>query len=184
MKKILSIVLILAVAFAGTAVAASYDSENVSILGPNMGGRGVTPVTQIVKVRYALTGDIDPTLASGDAVSWSTTSADGYSVSACVTSNDAAFAGILVCDVATADSTNVSGRGRNVGYIAVKGYVLASMTESSTVGKQVVNGIGGKCTTIDDQAIVSGTTLMVSADTGVLLKAPAAHDALCPVWLN
>jgi len=180
MKKIIALALIVLLAFAGTSMAAGgYDSENVSIIGPRMGGAGITPVTQVIKVRYGYTGGVNRTggeLSSGDVVVWDTTSADGYTISACVADGTAEFAGVLVEDVNTADSVNVKGNGRNTAYIAVHGFALANVdTSASTAGEGLA--LNGATLT---KSLAGNTT---SIDIGVLLS-DTGVDGLMPVWLR
>ena len=180
MKKIIALVLITLLAFAGTSFAAGdYGSDNVVIEGPRMGGAGITPVTKVVKVRYGYTGGVQRTggdLSSGDVVVWDTTSADGYTISACIADDGANFAGVLVEDVSTADNVKVSGRGRNIAYIAVEGYCLARMdTSGSTTG----NGLALNGATLSKSMVADVT----SNDIGVLLTDGGA-DGLMKVWLR
>ena len=198
MKKILCILIALAVAFSGSAFedtnaagqrvgGSGAASENVVILGSNMGSIGITPPTEIVKVRYGWApGPLlinDPGLLSGGVVIWDTTSSDGYtiSVSTAVTQT-ALFAGVLVTDIGTADNITVRGRGRNVGYIAIRGYCLASLDDTqATVGGylNIGNIEGGLRPAFVTDAEATGT----SSDIGVLLRDTAA-SGLMPVWLN
>lgn len=192
MKKIFAILLVgLLVCGSAFAVNNEYDSQNVDIFAPYRGGAGITPGTEVVKVRYSLGPNAPnaPSLASGDVVVWDTTSADGYTITACVTSNDAAFAGVLVTAIQTADSPVVRGTGRNVGYMAIKGYCLVKAELGSTAGGQIypssILQTGGPAvSTIDRFIAVTGSPQVVSSDTGVLLAAPATAGALAPAWLN
>lgn len=181
MNKILIIALILLVAFAGTTFAAGgYSSQNAVIMGGHMGGNGITPVTKLVKVRYGYTGGDTRTggdLASGSVVVWDTTSADGYTISGCVADNGQNFAGVLVESVSTADSTAVRGSGANIAYIAVEGYVLATV---DSTGATAGNGLALNGATLNRSFVGNST----SRDIGTLLAIPAATDGLAPCWLN
>jgi hypothetical protein len=190
MRKILALVLVSLFAITSLSFAATdYASDNVDIFGKHMGATGTTPGTKIVKIRYGKAGDglFDDELASGTVVCWDTTSADGYTISACTTSNDPAYAGVLVTTVKTADSTIVRGGGKNVGYMAVEGYCLIKCEANATAGQPIVvsGAIGGNATTIDKAQLVNANALpVVSRDVGVLLRAPATESGLAQAWLK
>lgn len=179
MKKMLTILVALSFLFSGTAFAAYPASDNVDILGPSGGAKGITPATQIVRVRYGMMAGVEPGLNSGDVVIWDTNSADGVTVSACVANNDGTYAGVLVTAVQTADSMTVRGSSRNWGWMAVKGYCLAKCdTSLVSAGEGLsVNGenLGASFST--------GADAQISKDIGVLL-ADSGADGLMSVVLS
>ena len=187
MKKILSLLLIgLLCASPAFATYSNYESDNIVILGPNMGAKGITPPTEIVKVRYAMrdhygSGSANATsLNSGDCVIWSINSSDGYTITACISDEYQAanpFAGILVTAIETATSSAVRGRGRNVGYMATRGYCLARMDTSSSFPGAGIEPNGA--TLIRSCRALEG----ISPDIGWLLEDVAA-DGLMPVYLR
>ena len=187
MKKILSIALVMLFAMTTMSFAGDYSSPNVNILGRGMGPGGVTPPSIIVKIRYGLQGN-DTGLSSGDVVVWDTTSADGYTISGCIVSHDATFAGVLVEDIATSDSSRISGGGDNVGYMCIQGYCLAQTDRGSTAGEQLstsatAEGTGGARNLTSFSTPGAGVNM--SVDIGVLLEtASTTADGLRPVWLK
>jgi len=175
---ILGLLLIASPAFA----AGNYSGQNVIMVGGSMGPAGTTPPTEVVKVRYGYASNNTNTgLSSGDAVVWDSTSADGYTISACTASNDQKFAGILVTDIGTADSTAVRGGGNNIGYIAQKGYVLLKVDTGATAGYRLVTSAStklntyGACTTQDRVDAAGVGQGPISNDIGVLLATPNAN---------
>lgn len=168
------------------AFADSPASENAVILGPNMGSAGITPATEIIKVRYGYEpgtpGLAQHNVASGDIMVWDSTSGDGYTVSVCTTSFDTMkFAGIAVQSILTADSSNVEAT-KNIGYIAVRGVCLARI-----IIDQATNGDGLLPIRVDaarpafitvaslaHAALGGAATSHQSNDVGVLLKESAA----------
>jgi len=198
MRKLLSFFLVLAlvVCVMGYGYAASKvgydqpDSENVLSEAGFGGSVGTTPPTIVIKVRYATpgvaaqSGGLDNSLTSGDVVDWSLISADGYSVVSCDASDTLAYsyAGVMVTDVATTDNVVVSGGGKNVGWMAIKGYCLANVdTSLATAGAKLVpNGATLKNSFGTHDAAGLGTS---SADIGVLLR-DTGTDGVMPVWLR
>jgi len=191
MRKLFTLLLVAAFLLSGSVVyaASNYASPNAEIMGPQGGALGISPMTQIIKVRYGRgnSGDQDvyPSLASGDVVIWDTNSADGVTISGCIVDFDAPYAGVLVTTIATQDSaSNVRGSDKNWGYIAVKGYCLAKVDTSAptvTGGSIVTNG----ATLIMSFATTAAATgrEAISKDIGVLLTDTGA-DGLMPVWLR
>ena len=192
MKKLF--VLLLAVLFfAGAAYGAEIPTpayEHIVIEA----ARGADPAkpAQVVKlVRYGRAGHgiLDNKLSSGDVVVWDTSSNDGVTVSACVTSNDNAYAGVLVTDILTAGSGVIDKNDKNWGYICVRGYCLANIAEGATVGYELYPAGHfadiGNCFTTIDQAIGTGSDNL-SSDTGTLLEtsAVASGQGLHPVMLR
>lgn len=189
MKRI--IVLVLAfLLIGGMAFADTPGYPNTVDLTGWGGQAGVTPPQQIIKVRYGLAPNAgaDPGLTSGEVMVWDTNSADGFTVSACVTSKDATYAGILVTTLGTADDGVVRNFGRNVGWICIKGYALAQMEANATAGEAlVVTGIiadGDSMMTTADQYSITVGVEPISQDIGTLLQAPTTEGDLMPVWLN
>lgn len=188
MKNIFKVfvAVLLAIGVCGVVYAEAPASDAVQFFGPN-GAVGLTPTTVIVPVRYAKEGDINPSLASGDVVVWDVTSADGFTISACETSNDTTFAGILVTSIQTADSTVFRRNSRNWGYMCVKGYCLAKMDAATTAGELLVpsgDAADGEAsmTTADKWASFYRNNYM-SMDIGVALKTTTTSE-LAPVWLK
>lgn len=183
MRRIFSLMLVVLLLSVGVAGAVSnYESDNVVIVGPFGGAQGITPATQIMKVRYGSRIADAPSLASGDVVIWDTTSADGYTITACVTDADAKFAGVLVTTIATADSSSVTAT-RNVGYMATSGYCLAKVdTSVSHTGQRLVMNGGTQHASFGTTG-GSASAVGISYDIGVLLIDNAA-DGLMPVVLD
>lgn len=185
MKKIIfSLVMLLAffgLMTASYAVDEAPAGDGYSYMGSG-GENGITPRTLIVPVRYALRGGGgNPSLASGDVVTWDSVSRDGFTISACTVQNGHGFAGVLVTPIQTADSSIVNRNTRNWGYMAIKGYVLARVDASeSTEGNPLrLNGA-----VLPGSFATSNTTPVSSSqDIGILLLAPGA-DGLAPVWLR
>ena len=191
MKKVLSILVALLFAFSVTSYAVAPASDSVVIFG-NGGVNGLSPTTKIVPVRYGYraptsANEIEGGLSSGDVVIWDVTSADGYTISGCVTDNNQLYAGVLVTDIETADSSTFRRGSRNWGWMAVEGYVLAKViTASATAGEPLVtiNATGGV-----DRAFGTAPTAVVTAtegvsnDIGVLLN-DGGTNGLMPVILR
>lgn len=190
MKKIISVLIVaLLLGFAVTAQADQPASGGWDFMSENSGPNGISAPTLIVPVRYGLWGTsvarIDPSLSSGDAVVWNTTSADGFTISACIldsATESIGFAGVLITSIQTADSAKFDRGSRNWGYMAVEGYCLAKIDSTgATAGQPLfVNG----ATLTASLATEATTTRVLSRDIGVLLKAPDATDGLAPVWLR
>ena len=126
---------LVALTFLGLFVAvssfAASDPANPGILKRVVGASQDTPTRVYVLVRYAsrdggTTTSNSPTLASGSAVIWDTTSDDGVTIRTTTVSADPAFAGITVSAILSPDTVNVTsaaddnGR-RNWGYAQVYG---------------------------------------------------------------
>lgn len=188
MKRLVSLILVGLLVFSAVPAfgASNYATENPVILGQGYGSVGTTPPTKIVKVRYGRAGADDPKLNSGDLVAWDTTSADGITVSAVVTSYDMTFAGVLVTPLLTAETVTVNSAQRNWGYICVEGFCLASgdtvtpNAGSTTAGNALeVNYIEG------GRAVFSTINAgNMSLDVGCMLAVPSGAGVPCPVWLR
>ncbi|RKY30076.1 MAG: hypothetical protein DRP74_07695 [Candidatus Omnitrophota bacterium] len=182
MRKILVVLLASFFLFGGTVLfARSPAASNVNDIFGRGGPAGVTPPVTIIKVRYGYqpANKVEGGLVSGTVVCWDTNSADGYTVSACTTTNAVNFAGVLVTDISTADSSLVSGSGNNVGWIAVKGFALAQVsTGSATAGKRLSTSASapGEFVTLADGDVAS-------QDIGVLLSKPGSDSEKGAVWL-
>ncbi len=168
MKKLLT-VLFACLFMAGLAFADSnYTSENAVILGPNMGGEGITPPVEIIKISV---GSEDNAIV-GTVMTWNIDqSTDGQglgfvvdicerSASTDISVNTATdsrgygpYAGVMVTtasiDVAqtnaggtggiTFDVTDVTGYSSAQGYMAIRGYCDALMRDAdSTLGENLV----------------------------------------------
>lgn len=165
----------------GVSFAEAPGSQNVSDIGGNYGSEGLTPPTQVVRVRYAMQQANALSLSSGDVVIWDTTSKDGFTISACVADNALNYAGVLVTTIPTADNVSLLSPGtRNWGYMAIRGYALAKVdTSAATTGERL--STGGATLQRAFATIGAGTT--ASVDIGVLLSDVGA-DTLMPVWLE
>lgn len=174
---------------ASIALADSPTSEAAEIFGKYRGHDGITPPTVIVKVRYDLEPEPSATwstsdhIVSGDALVWSSTSNDCYSVSKCVTSFDPLFAGIAVEAIKTADSSNLSGAGENVGYMAIKGWALANVAAKASVNKRIYPTAESTFDT-GDRAVDATGVIVLSEDIGVLMGDPGTSKVLRPVFLE
>ena len=145
------------------------------------GSRINEPATVIVPCRLTKIGANVPGRISGDVVLWDTTSADAFSVTGpenAYTAGDERFAGVLVTAILSADSDATTGNERNWGWMAVKGYCLASIDAAVTVTGAVAN-----LTVAVTGGFNSTSALGVSNDVGVLLKTMSAAG-LAPVWLK
>ena len=146
-----------------------------------------SPITEaatvIVPVRYGNADDNAPSLASGDVVIWDTTSADGITISGCITDNAVIYAGVLVTTIATADVTDVTANARNIGFMAIHGFCLAKVdTSESTTGALLLTNGGTQSASFGTTDLFGGTVGTVSRDIGILLRDDAS-DGLMPVWL-
>jgi len=188
MKKIFTILIALLMVagnvYAGAPPAPAY--ENAIYAGGKM--EPGTPPMEYVLVRYQFqeAGIGAESITSGDSLIWSTTSADAFTISKCITDNSALFAGIAVTTILTPDSSTVDLTEDNWGYAAISGYVLARVdTSSATAGEPLVTycdtGGPGLLGTVPTAVLtVSGG---VSLDIGVLLSDGGA-DGLMPIWLR
>lgn len=196
MNKIKSILFVLCfVMFTSIAFGASgYTSENIVILGPEMGSIGMTPPTEIIRVS---TGS-DDSCAIGDVMMWDTAGAatHGFSVRRC-TINDGSedydtalatrsvFAGVMVTttskDSAVTYNT-VAGDGPEVGFMAIRGYCEAFCDANTTEpGERLVlkgSNDTAKFGTVDYS--VNRT----SYDIGVCLENPTSDSVAVDVWLK
>jgi len=164
-------------------------SQNVEYLSGSGGSAGVTPFTEVVRVRYGLQGVglSDASLASGDIVVWDSNSADGITVSACIVDYAMSYAGVMVTTAATADSSTINPGTKNWGYMAVRGYALAKVdTSDATVNGQLITNGGtliksfGTVDSVGNPNVGNG---LVSKDIGVLLS-DTGTDGLMPVMLR
>lgn len=128
------ILIALSILFLGTSGLA-YAYSTPSAVGEIKKVRGADQgeQTRVFKlVRYVEQAQNGASIVSGDAVVYSTVSADGISVTRSSTSADGAFAGIAVTTIPTSDvvQNNVNdGNGqRNWGYIQVHGMTTANIT--------------------------------------------------------
>ena len=128
------------------------------------------PVRVLKMVRNQARGQDTATLASGDAVSYSTVSDDGITIGVSTVSGDAAFAGILATAIPTADSDSVrfqDDRGRrNWGWSIVHGPANAAVTAGGTNGHSagdllITSEDDGKVTTLE---LRNGATLVSTAE--------------------
>jgi hypothetical protein len=184
--------LIVGLATSAYAVKNNYASNNVVIFGASGGPSGTTPPTEIVKVRYPtqclLANNSGGNVSSGDVLIWDTNSADGVTVSKDILdapTDSAAFAGVAVVDILTADSSGTTGQERNWGYMAIKGYCLAKV-DTSEAGTGEKLALGGGTLVAAFQTInsgMAGAATSASQDIGVLLSDTTA-DGLMPVWLR
>jgi len=184
MRKLFFVVLAITLLCGGVVYAANdYAVPNPVIVGSTGGQLGYSPATQIVRVRYGYMNSTKThsALSSGDIVIWDTNSSDGITVrgpEATYTTGDGRFAGVLVSSIGTADTGAIDPWDDNWGWIAVKGYCLASVDAAITVGG-VTCGIGvattGGLSTMQDATM--------SRDVASLLKTTTAAG-LAPVWIR
>lgn len=136
------------IAFAGYAEP-SYSANKIN----NKADNQKEAYREIMLVRFGEDGVNGASIASGDAVVWSTVSDDGVTVAFTTTSADQAFAGIACTAIQTADSVDATvysddaGR-RNWGYIVVYGKADANVTAGGQSGATV------------------GTSFITSTDSG------------------
>jgi len=188
MRKLVAFLIIgLLIASPFCLADARYGTDNAVIIGPHMGPAGITPPSEIVKVRYGkmgLLGIETPKLTSGTAVVWDEVSRDGYTISCAVCENAQSFAGILVTDIETADSTVVRGSGRNVGYICVRGWCLANVdtSEAESMERLITSSARDGYLETASAANVS-KVYPVTNDVGVLIY-DQGTDGLMKVWLD
>lgn len=183
MKKIISLIII-SLLCVGAAYGINYPgSDNFDIIGNSGGAKGISAATEVIRVRYSFqpAPGAEYTavgLNSGDVVIWDITSADGISISGCITDEDATYAGVLVTAITSANTSNVRADTRNWGFMAVSGYCLARIdTSGATAGDAlVVNGA-----TYPASFMTAGDGS--SQDIGVLL-ADTGADGLMPVVLR
>ncbi len=186
MKKILTIfialLMIAGLAYAGAPPAPAYENA-ISVSG---NGEPGSPPQEYILVRYVAQGPLAASVTSGDVLTWSFISADGFSVSRDILGYG--FAGVAVTAILTPDSSTVSLVEDNWGYMAIRGYCLAKVdTTSATTGFGLVpNGntlIGSFGTKNFFDAGNAGGPGINSGDVGVLLIDNAA-DGVMPVWLR
>lgn len=175
----------------GIALASSLQPAYQNAITIDGEGEDDQPPMFVKKVRYGAacsagdgTQGIIPKLNSGDVVKWDTTSADGYTVSACTATTDYGLVcGVLVTDLQTQDSLGNVHDG-NWGYMAVGGYCLADVdTSQCTAGNPLVlsTSVTPALTAFGTQN--NQTQLAISKDIGTLLNDPGA-DGMAQVWLN
>lgn len=184
MRKVLALVIVGLLLSGGVAFATGRPaSDSVDIFGKFRGPNGVTPTTEIVKVRYGYTAKtIDPDhagITSGDVLVWDTNSNDAYTISICITDFDGTYAGVAVTAILSAENSVVRGDGVNVGYMAIKGYCLAKcdatgVAEGDGLLPHGNDLVGSFITSTDD---------VLSRDIGCLLKDTDA-DGVMKVWLR
>ncbi len=168
MKKLL-LILFACFFMASFAVADSnYTSENAVILGPNMGGEGITPPVEIIKV----TVGSEDNVTIGKVMTWNIDQSTdgeglGFMVDICdrtmsesvgvTAKGDGPYAGVMVTTASfdvgstnaggagglTFDVTDVRGSNDAIGYMAIRGYVDADMDVSRSTQGDVLVIIGG-----------------------------------------
>lgn len=192
MRKFVSFLLasLLVVGLYANVFADAPASENAVILGPFMGSVGITPATEVVKVRYSyepsIPGTANTNIVSGDILVWDSTSGDGYTVSICTTSWDTEqFAGVAVQGILTADNSNVDDT-QNIGYMAVRGYCLARVFPDSATNGDGLMPISVAAAGATSAFITSGSVIhlsdigtnteqyRISNDVGTCLKEPSS----------
>ncbi len=188
MRKLYVSLLVIALAFSFIAPVLAVNfpaADEVIIYGKGRAPDGTTAPVTVVKVRYGRGlsgGEVNEAgLSSGDVVIWDVTSADGYTISAVAiaTVADGTYAGVLVTDIATADTTVVRGFGRNIGYMAIKGYCLARTDSGATAGDGLVTAAAADIA----KGFTTKSDTVLSRDIGVCLLSPGS-DGLTPVWLR
>lgn len=180
-KKILSLLLVGLLLLGGSTVFAESPILSNAIDESGFGGaEGKTPMTKIMRVRYGHAAANSPTLSSGDVMVWDTNSADGITVTACITDLPATFAGVLVQTCPTSDVGGAfvgPGQSRSWCYIATQGYCLAKVDTSEAATGQALFPQGN---TLSSAFATDGST---SEDVGVLLT-DTGSDGLMPVYLK
>jgi hypothetical protein len=167
-KKLLFLFVIAALLIPGAVVFADQvpATENV-VIENGTGALRTTPTTVIIKVRNSKKtgGSVAHAAAnkitSCDAVAWDTTSSDGVSVVKLIASNKYAFAGIAVTDIATSDSATLDANDKSWGYIAIRGFALASIDAAVTAGQRLVPA--------DTGGLSTAANSVLSFDVGVCL---------------
>uniref|UniRef100_A0A6M3KNR1 Uncharacterized protein n=1 Tax=viral metagenome TaxID=1070528 RepID=A0A6M3KNR1_9ZZZZ len=190
MKKIFSLILVVLLALSvATPVFADEPAGGGWELMGRGGELGISPGTLVVPVRYGYTGGGTRTggsLASGDVVVWDETSSDGFTISACITSNDTSYAGVLISTIQTADSFPFSRSSRNWGKMAIKGYCLAKAAAGGVTAGELLVPAGlpsGSFVTTTLYDVAAAQLSPLSMDVGVCLKTNAS-SGLTPVWLK
>lgn len=188
MKKLFSVLLVslFVVLFAMPVFAGDSPAlPNYQIFGATGGATGVSPATEVVKVRYGRMGPNIRSLTSGDVVSWDIVSKDGVTISLCTVSQDSNFAGVLVTDIASAENTATIGGSRNWGYMAIRGYCLASVdTTGSATGGALYPMSQGRFGTVTGAYYPPISTVgVISLDIGSLLNNTGTLG-LMPVMLR
>ena len=211
MRKLL-LILFACFFMASFAVADSnYTSENAVNLGPNMGGEGITPPVEIVKVSV---GSEDNVIV-GTVMAWNLDQATdgsglGFLVDLCrrdfstdvgtVTSRGLGpYAGVMVTIAShdkantdaggpggiTFDATDVRGSGGAIGYMAIRGYVDALVKDAKvSLGEHLIIYGASNIGFFATKTTGAGTgTRSLSEDIGYLLEDPSA-DGLARVWLR
>jgi len=187
MKQIM-VLLLVALLTLGVAMPVMADEPvggNYHIMGHSAGQAGVSPPTIVVPVRYAMrTGGVmlsESGLSSGDVVIWDTVSGDGFTISACVTTNDGTYAGVLISDIQTADSSIFNRSSRNWGKMAIKGYCLVSIDSGRSTAGQLLSTAGND----PSGAFETGAAGVISRDIGTLISdSGTGTTALSEIWLN
>ena len=174
----LAILLISGVAFAGT-VNNEHSSTQYSGAIIWQGPRDIDePLQIVVPVRYSSCEANETSIASGAALIWDTNSADGVSVTKALgTDGDLRFAGIAVTTLLTQDSGSLDADD-NWGMMCIKGYCLASMDSSTTIGSETA-ALGVS----DGGGLTDVANVAESKDVATLLQTSSAGQKH-PVWIK
>jgi len=143
-KKLLFLFVIAALLIPVAVVFADQvpATENV-VIENGTGALRTTPTTVIIKVRNSVaTGGSKAHAAANkilscDVVAWDVNSSDGVSVVQMTQTTRYAYAGVAVTDLETSDSTTLDANDKSWGYIAIRGFVLASFDAAVTAGYRV-----------------------------------------------
>jgi hypothetical protein len=190
MKKIFSVVLValFLVGLASMGYSESYEAKNAVILAPFGGPEGISPATEIVRVRYGrmcTDPQTDETIASGDVLIWDCNSSDGITISRSISDvPTGGFAGVAVTTIQTSDSVTVRGSDRSWGYMLIRGYGLAKIdTSESTTGGELVQNGATRVASFGTVDLAGGSAGQVSQDIGTLLR-DTGTDGLMRVWIR
>jgi len=177
MRKHVAIFIVAALLLPVAAFAGNYPDLSNVVLEAGRGVSGTDPVTYIRPVRFGLSGLSTAGLSSGDVVAWDTNSGDGVTViEMSASSINTNYAGVLVTALATDDDGAIEPKGAdNWGYMATKGWCLASVDSTLSAGESLSTSA-----TYNGAFTVSSTT---SDDPAILLQG-STGGSLAPVMLK
>jgi hypothetical protein len=175
MRKLISFVFAIALLMGLVSVSfAGVDHPNMIWAGGH--GRYNQPPVEAIRVRYGLQGAITATIESGSVMVWDTTSSDGFTVLQATTTGDERFAGVMLEDLLTNDTSDT--KTAKYALMAVKGYCLASIDAAVTVAATntlLTPGIDG--------GFRARSTTAISYDCAQLLQTSGAAGSLYPVYI-
>jgi hypothetical protein len=174
MRKLFALVLVALLMGIALPVYAGVSHPNMIWSGGN--GQYNQPPVETIKVRYGLQGAITATIESGSVMVWDTTSSDGFTVLQATTTGDERFAGVMLEDLLTNDTSDV--QTAKTALMATKGYCLASIDAAITTSATnalLTPGLNG--------GFVARSTTAISYDCAQLLKTSAAAGGLYPIYM-